>query len=76
MNQPGFESAAAVSYGVGYVQMPRIGLIEPLHALEPGCGRALCGAALTMSWSPEDSAGIEIDCQRCLLRIEDRRRAD
>ena len=66
---------AALGYGVGYVRTPRIGLIEPLHALDQVTGLTLCGSPVAMSWSPEDSAGTEIDCQRCLASIEQQERS-
>ncbi len=73
--RPAAGLTAAVGYGVGYVRTPRIGLIEPLHALDPATGGTLCGSPVAMSWSPEDSAGTEIDCRRCLASIYHEERA-
>lgn len=66
---------AALGHGVGYVRTPRIGLIEPLHALDPATGGTLCDSPVAMSWSPEESAGTEIDCPRCLASIEQQERS-
>jgi hypothetical protein len=63
---------ARQSYGVGYGRVPRIGVIERLHALDAEGGRALCGQTVAMAWSPQDSACTEIDCRRCLDAIERR----
>jgi hypothetical protein len=68
--RPAAGVTASLGYGVGYVRTPRIGLIEPLHALDPASRRTLCGSPVAMSWSPEDSAGTEIDCPRCVASIE------
>jgi hypothetical protein len=61
---------AAAAYGVAYSRTPRIGLIEPLHALDgSGNRRTMCGEPVAMCWSAEDSAETEIDCQRCLATM-------
>jgi len=70
MSQPaGARPTGAAEYGVAYSRMPRVGQIEPLHGLNSESGRTVCGEAVAMSWSPEDSADTEIDCHRCLAAL-------
>jgi hypothetical protein len=65
---------AQVGYGVGYVRVPRLGVIEALHALHSHTGRTVCGQLVAISWSAEDAADTEIDCQDCLAAIGQKER--
>jgi hypothetical protein len=60
---------ALLGYGVGYERVPRLGVIEALHALEPATGRAMCGRPISISWSAEEAADTAIDCQDCLSAV-------
>ena len=63
------------SYGVGYERVPRLGIIEALHALEPATGRAMCGRPISISWSAEEAADTAIDCRDCLWAIDQAERS-
>ncbi len=63
-------SRTAAGHGVGYARLPQLGAIEALHALDPDSGRSLCNQPMVLSWSAEDAAGTEIDCELCREAIE------
>jgi hypothetical protein len=65
-------TATPAGHGVGYARLPRPGVIEALHALDPSTGRSLCDQPMAIAWSAEDAAGTEIDCQLCREAIEQR----
>jgi hypothetical protein len=52
-------------YGVGYAQVPRLGVIAALHALAPRAGRTLCDRPVAIAWSADDSASTMVDCAQC-----------
>jgi hypothetical protein len=64
--------SAQLSYRVGYERVPRLGVIEALHALDPSTGRAMCGRPVAISWSAEEAADTAIDCHHCLSVVEQR----
>lgn len=58
--------------GVGYagpVSRLERGVIELLHAVDPGTGRACCGVSLSIVWRAEDAGGAEVDCPGCRRAI-------
>jgi hypothetical protein len=59
-----------LGYRVGYERVPRLGVIEALHALDPANGRAMCGRPVAISWSAEEAADTMIDCRDCLSAVE------
>lgn len=61
---------ALLDYRVGYEQVPQLGVIEPLHALDPTTGHALCGRSLAISWSAEEATDTVIDCPDCLSAVD------
>ncbi len=68
---------STAGYGVGYALAAselRLGVIEPLHAVDPRTGRAFCGSSLPICWSAEDARSTAVDCEACLSAIADGRR--
>ena len=62
-------------FGYGYsapVERLRGGTVAPLHALDPGTRRAVCGERLSVSWEARDASPTTVDCVACLAVLQSR----
>jgi hypothetical protein len=62
-------------FGYGYsapLEDLRGGSVATLHALDASTRRAVCGAAMSISWEAGDASPTTVDCPACLavLKLE------